>query len=67
MTENKELLYQLEQLRSGFMQAYMRGAENKDKLLMVCMKSHYNTSNKCVVMLGGESVELVDLENFVDE
>ena len=57
---------EIEELRSGILQAYMRSAQHNDRVLYVCMKAHHMAANKAIVELGGEATELPVLDHFME-
>ena len=57
---------EIEELRNGILQAYMRSAQHNDRVLYVCMKAHHMAANKAIVELGGEATELPVLDHFME-
>ena len=53
-----------EEIRDGLVQAHLRAAEHGDKVLMACMRAHHSEVNRSITKLGGESVDLADLESI---
>lgn len=63
----KEILAEMESVRDGLWQAHMAFAEHKDKIAMGCMRAHHKGLNRMIARMGGESVELPDLESMVQQ
>jgi hypothetical protein len=58
-------LIAFEELRSCFMQAHLAFAEAGNIVGMARMRALYNSANRAIVKLGGEAIELADLESLV--
>jgi hypothetical protein len=63
----KEIISEFEYLRQGFAIGYQRAVENQDQLLAMHQRSCHGNANNYIVKLGGERVELTDLEQFLKE
>jgi hypothetical protein len=58
-------LVAFEELRGGFNQAHMAFAEHGNRTAVACMRAHHAAADMAVVMMGGESTPLADLESVM--
>jgi hypothetical protein len=62
----REIIEEFEYLRQGFASGHQRSVENQDRLLVLHQRACHGNANNYIAKLGGERVELPDLEKFLD-
>ena len=63
----REIIEEFEYLRAGFASGHQRAVENQDRLLAMHQRACHGNSNNYIAKLGGERVELPDLEQFLKD